>query len=112
MFSTGSVVISNSSRAVDACIGEPRHRRHSGLFAKPTSEGSPGHLCVPGERVEVEREGQILQHPVAKRGEVVTARLRTKSFDELRLAPLSPWRSDQRGAGVLAAAARHEQIVS
>ena len=97
---------------VDACIGEPCHRRHSGLFAKPTGERSPGHVCVPGERVEVEREGHVLQHPVAKRGQLVAARLGAKSFDELRLPSLSLWRSDQRGARPLAAAARHEQMVS
>jgi hypothetical protein len=60
--------------AVDACIGEPRHGRHSGLFAKPAGERSSRHMCVLGESVEVERECQVFEHPVAKRSELVAAR--------------------------------------
>jgi hypothetical protein len=47
------------------------------------------------ERVEVERKGKVLQHPVAKRLELIARGLGAQPFDELRLSSLTLWRRDE-----------------
>ena len=50
--------------AVEARAGEPGHRRGSGLLAEPADEGPAGHVGAFGERVDAERLGEVLEHPV------------------------------------------------
>jgi hypothetical protein len=71
--------------SVDPRIGEPGHRSNPGLLAKPTSERPSRHVRAPRERVEVERKGKVIQHPGAKRPELITRGLGAQPFDELRL---------------------------
>jgi hypothetical protein len=71
----------------------------------------------PGERVEVERKGKVLQHPVAKRPELIAGDLGAQPFDELRLSSLTLWRRDEdpccgvgRGGAVVASDEVEAQI--
>jgi hypothetical protein len=91
--------------SVDPRIGEPGHRSDPGLLAEPTSERASRQGCAPRERVEVERKGKVLQHPVAKRPELIAGDLGAQPFDELRLSSLTLWRRDKDRAAELAAAA-------
>src|SRR6266496_6145209 len=97
------------SSDLDPRIGEPGHRSDPGLLAEPTSERASRHVCAPRERVEVERKGKVLQHPVAKRRELIASDLGVQPFDELRLSSLTLWRRDEdpcrrvgRGGAVVA----------
>src|SRR6266705_525043 len=83
------------ARSIDACIGEPCHRRETSLFAKPTGECSSRHMRSIGKYVEVERKGKVFHHPVPKGAEVVTARVGSQPLDELSLTPLTLWRCDE-----------------
>ena len=83
------------ARSIDACVSEPCHRRQARLFTKPTAQRSSRHVCPRRERAEVEREGEVFEHPIAKGAELVAARVRHEPLDELRLPSLTLWRSHE-----------------
>ena len=83
------------ARSIDACVGEPSHRRHSGLLTKPTAQRPSRHMCPGRERAEVERKCKVFEHPIAKGAELVAARVWHEPFDELRLPSLTLWRSHE-----------------
>ena len=71
-------------------------------------------LC---ERLELERKGKVVQHPVAKRPELIAGGLGAQPFDELRLSSLTLWRRDEdpcrrvgRGGAVVASDEVEAQI--
>ena len=58
---------------------------------------------------------EVLEHPVAKRAEVVATRLREQPFDELSLPSLSLRRSDERacpGVGGCGAVVAPDEMVA
>src|SRR5467141_1947211 len=81
------------ARTIDACVSEPCHRRHAGLFTKSTAQCSSRHVCPRRERAEVEWKCKVFEHPVAKGAELVAARVGHEPLDELRLRSLTRWRS-------------------
>lgn len=68
--------------AIDSGIGEPSHRRHSGLLTKPPRERPPRHVGAPGEGVKVMWKREVFEHPVAQWVELVATRLGPQLFDE------------------------------
>src|SRR6266481_4134136 len=82
-------------RSIDACVCEPCNRRHARLLTKPTAQRPSRHMCPGRERAEVERKCKVFEHPIAKGAELVAARVWHEPFDELRLPPLTLWRSDE-----------------
>src|SRR6266478_1150109 len=83
------------ARSIDACVCEPSHRRHARLLAKPTAQRPSRHMCPGREPGEIERKSKVFQHPLAKRTELVAARVWHEPFDELRLPSLTLWRSHE-----------------
>src|SRR5437899_12156226 len=83
------------ARSIDACACEPCHRRHARLLTEPTAQRPSRHMCPGRERAEVERNCKVFEHPIAKGAELVAARVWHEPFDELRLPPLTLWRSHE-----------------
>src|SRR5712691_10437437 len=83
------------ARSIDACVCDPCHRRHARLLAKPTAQRPSRHVRLGRERAEVERTCKVFEHPIAKRAELVAARVWHEPFDELRLPSLTLWRSHE-----------------
>src|SRR6266566_2283186 len=83
------------ARSIDACVREPCHRRHARLLPKPPAQRPSRHMCPGRERTEVERKCKVFEHPIAKRAELVAARVWHQAFDELSLPSLTLWRSHE-----------------
>src|SRR5712691_4999834 len=83
------------ARSIDACVCEPCYRRNARLLAKPTAQRPSRHVCPRRESAEVERKSEVFEHPIAKGGELVAARVWHEPLDELRLPSLTLWRSHE-----------------
>src|SRR5690348_17005188 len=70
------------ARSIDARVREPCHRRHARLLAKPSGQRPSRHVRPRRERAEVEGKSEVFEHPIAKRAELVAARVWHEPFDE------------------------------
>ena len=95
--------------SVDPRIGKPGHRA-TPVSSRNRRVSVRRDMCArPTERVEVESGRRVLQHPVAKRPELIADDLGAQPFDELRLSSLTLWQRGQdpcrrvgRGGAVVA----------
>src|SRR5258706_14662278 len=89
------------ARSIDACVSEPCHRRHAGLFTKSTAQCSSRHVGPRRKRPEVEWKCKVFEQPVAKGAEWVGARAGPEPVDDLRFASRTARRSSKAAGPVV-----------